>query len=59
MLNSGKELAVVLQSLEVSESTFGRLAVNYGSGALGAVSVPEPSYLSLLLPLALMLRRRC
>jgi len=30
MLNSGKELAAVLQSLEVSESTYGRWRAQYG-----------------------------
>jgi hypothetical protein len=30
MLNSGKELAVVLQALEVSESTYSRWRAQYG-----------------------------
>ena len=30
MLNAGKELAAVLQSLEVSESTYGRWRAQYG-----------------------------
>ena len=35
MLNSGKDLAVILQSLEVSESTFERLAVQLRLGGTG------------------------